>query len=473
VGGWGHLLGDRGSGYHIVHRSLCDTITMLDRKGRFGLFGQRALRQLQLNEPNELIAWMQGASKTEVAALAPLAFAAANEGDGVIRLLLSSFAGTLACDAMACARQLARTGKRVEFVLAGSVLLRQPAFARSVAKIIGEEWPGATVIPLARESVWGAVAMARSVAFSSGAPVRRPRRTPAPNVGAPELPLIPSTRELSPTERRNPRSMKLDELPLAEALELMWSEEATIPDALRRQRAPVEKLIRLVVRAFQSGGRLFYVGAGTSGRLGVLDASECPPTFRTPPELVQGIIAGGARALHAAVEGAEDDAAAGARAVEFRGVGRHDVVVGIAASGRTPFVWGALAAGRRRRAKTALICFNPHLVFAAGQKPDLVIAADLGPEVLTGSTRLKAGTATKLILNAVTTLAMVRLGKVIGNLMVDLNPSNVKLCDRAVRIVVELTGVPPDTARTTLEKHHWEVACAVQTLGRQRTVANS
>ena len=471
VGGWGHQLGDRGSGYHIVHRSLCDTITMLDRKGHFGLFGRRVLHHLQLNEPNELIAWIQGASKTEVAALAPLAFAAASEGDRVIRLLLDSFAWTLAYDAMACARQLARKGKRVEFVLAGSVLLRQPAFAGSVAKIIGEEWPGATVIPLPRESVWGAVAMARSVAGRSGAPVRRPIRTPRWNAGAPALPPIPSTRELSPTEHRNPHSLKLDQLPLAEALELMWSEEATIPDALRTQRPQVEKLIRLVVRAFRSGGRLCYVGAGTSGRLGVLDASECPPTFRTPPELVQGIIAGGARALHSAVEGAEDDLEAGTRAVEFRGLGQGDVVVGIAASGRTPFVWGALAEARRRGARTALVCFNPHLVFARGQKPDVVIAPDLGPEVLTGSTRLKAGTATKLILNAVSTLAMVRLGKVVENLMVDLNPSNVKLRDRAVRIVAELTGATPAVALMTLENHGWVVPGAIHDLAPRRAGA--
>jgi N-acetylmuramic acid 6-phosphate etherase len=181
------------------------------------------------------------------------------------------------------------------------------------------------------------------------------------------------------------------------------------------------------------GGRLFYVGAGTSGRLGILDAVECPPTFGISPHCVQGILAGGQSAMWRSVEGAEDSPAAGAAAIDYRGVNRNDLVIGIAASGRTPFVWGALAAARRKGARTVLICFNPHLRIAPASRPDLVIAPDVGPEVLTGSTRLKAGTATKVILNTLTTLTMARMGKVAGNLMVDLNASNRKLRDRAAR----------------------------------------
>jgi N-acetylmuramic acid 6-phosphate etherase len=177
-------------------------------------------------------------------------------------------------------------------------------------------------------------------------------------------------------------------------------------------------------------------------------------------------MAGGEAALHSAVEGAEDDFGAGERALQFRNVGPRDLVFGLAASGRTPFVWGALSAARRRGASTALLCFNPFLRFARGQKPDLVLAVNVGPEVLTGSTRLKAGTATKLVLNVVTTLAMVRLGKVVENLMVDLNPSNTKLRDRAVRIVCELTGCEQPKAKATLEQTHWVVKDAVKALGR-------
>ena len=264
----------------------------------------------------------------------------------------------------------------------------------------------------------------------------------------------------SPTEQRNPRSMKLDKLPLCQAICLMLYEDAHIIPALLKEFTRIEQAILLIVRAFQRGGRLFYVGAGTSGRLGVLDASECPPTFQTPPEMVQGIIAGGQRALWESIEGAEDDPEAGARAIGARGVGARDVVVGIAASGRTPFVWGALATAQKRRAATVLLTFNPSLRIPAGYRPRVVIAPNVGPEVLTGSTRLKAGTATKLVLNLFTTLAMVRLGKVISNLMVDVKASNTKLRDRATRILQALTGLDYASAQAALVKHHWQIKAA-------------
>jgi N-acetylmuramic acid 6-phosphate etherase len=200
----------------------------------------------------------------------------------------------------------------------------------------------------------------------------------------------------------------------------------------------------------------------------MLDASECAPTFGTPPDLVQGIIAGGQSALWQSVEGAEDEPDAGARAIEFRGITRLDVVVGIAASGTTPFVWGALREAKRRGATTVLVCFNPFLQIPRALRPALVIAPNLGPELLTGSTRLKAGTATKLLLNMFTTLAMVRLGKVRSNLMVDLNPANVKLRDRAVRIVRDLTRADYAAAQRVLERSGWVVKKAVGRLSRRR-----
>jgi N-acetylmuramic acid 6-phosphate etherase len=272
------------------------------------------------------------------------------------------------------------------------------------------------------------------------------------------------SRKLSPTESRNARSTRLDSMPVADSVELMLNEEARVTRVLLKNKALLTRAVDLVTQAFRSGGKLFYFGAGTSGRLGVLDASECPPTFRVPSTLVQGVIAGGDVALRSAVEGAEDDAAAGAREVRSRRITQRDVVVGIAASGTTPFVWGALVEARLRGAKTILLCFNPHLVIPRKMRPALVIALDLGAEVLTGSTRLKAGTATKLILNILTTLAMVRLGKVQSNLMVDLNPSNVKLRARAIRIVRELTGHDEAAAKTALEKSGWIVKRAVAAL---------
>jgi N-acetylmuramic acid 6-phosphate etherase len=269
---------------------------------------------------------------------------------------------------------------------------------------------------------------------------------------------------MSPTEQRNPRSMNLDRLTIEAALKLMWSEDARISRALMAVRQPTTRAIRAVVQAFKHGGRLFYVGAGTSGRLGVLDASECPVTFSTPPELVQAILSGGQTALWQSAELAEDDAEAGARAVEFRGVSARDVVVGIAASGTTPFVWGALTEAKRRRATTVLIAFNPFLRIPRAMRPNICITPDVGPEVLTGSTRLKAGTATKLILNALSTLAMVQTRKVLSNLMVDVVPANAKLRDRAARIVQQLTGADTASARAALEQTGWNVKRAAARL---------
>jgi N-acetylmuramic acid 6-phosphate etherase len=212
---------------------------------------------------------------------------------------------------------------------------------------------------------------------------------------------------------------------------------------------------------------LFYVGAGTSGRLGVLDASECPPTFRTDPEMVQGVIAGGKTALWRAVEGAEDDPEAGARAIQSRGITKRDTIVGIAASGRTPFVWGALEEAKKRGAATVLLTFNPNLRIPRAHQPTVLIAPNIGPELLTGSTRLKSGTATKLILNMFTTLSMVRVGKVLSNLMVDVKPTNVKLRDRAVRIVRTLTSANEKSARAALIRCGWIIKGAVASLRKK------
>lgn len=258
--------------------------------------------------------------------------------------------------------------------------------------------------------------------------------------------------------------MKLDRLSVGGAVDLMLAEEARTLRALRVERCNIERAVELVGRALKRGGRLLYLGAGTSGRLGVLDASECPPTFSCRPGQVQGIIAGGPTALWRSIEGAEDDAPAGARAVRARRVGRGDVVVGIAASGRTPFVWGGLIEARRRGAKTVLVCFNPFLQIPRAIRPEVVVAPNVGPEVLTGSTRLKAGTATKLLLNMFSTLAMVRAGKVVSNLMVDVQASNVKLRDRATRILQELSGVGYPEAEGALRKSNWNIRAALKRL---------
>ncbi len=229
----------------------------------------------------------------------------------------------------------------------------------------------------------------------------------------------------------------------------MNAEDRGVPDAVATQREEIALGITLIERAFRSGGRLFYVGAGTSGRLGILDASECPPTFGSDPELVQGIIAGGIEAVFRAQEGAEDLPENGARAVEEYGVRAGDVIIGIAASGTTPFVRGALTRAKALGATTGLIACTPiGDTFAATL--DLTIIAVTGPEVVTGSTRLKAGTATKLVLNMLTTGAMIRVGKTFGNLMIDLKATNLKLVDRSQRILMEVCGVTRDEAQALM-----------------------
>lgn len=261
---------------------------------------------------------------------------------------------------------------------------------------------------------------------------------------------VPIDRARLTTEKPNPRTRRLDCFSTLEVVDAINREDRLVADAVRRERRRIARAVEIIVERLRRGGRLFYVGAGTSGRLGVLDAAECPPTFGVPRTLVQGIIAGGARAVRRTVEGAEDDARDGAAQVERRRVNDKDVVVGIAACGLTPFVRGALRAARQRRAATVLLTCAPQV--RAATPVDVVICPVVGPEVITGSTRMKAGTATKLVLNTLSTATMVRMGKVYGNLMVDLRATSEKLRDRAERIVAAMTGLSRVGARRALRR---------------------
>lgn len=252
------------------------------------------------------------------------------------------------------------------------------------------------------------------------------------------------------TEATNPRSAGLDELSPEQIVALMNDEDAHVVAAVRAEAPAIARAVAVVADRFSRGGRLIYAGAGTSGRLGVLDASECPPTFNSPPSMVVGLIAGGHAALTRAIEGAEDDRDRGAAEVEGLNVSDKDVLVGIATSGRTPYVLGAVAAARAAGAFTiGLACNRPSLL---GDAVDLEIAPVVGPEILAGSTRLKAGTATKLVLNTLTTGAMVRIGKTFGNRMIDLQPTNEKLRIRTRRILRELSGLDDAAAADLLAR---------------------
>jgi len=267
------------------------------------------------------------------------------------------------------------------------------------------------------------------------------------------------------TEGRNPRTLDIDTLPTEEMLRVINAEDRTVADVVAGQIPQIAQAVDAVADAIRRGGRLFYVGAGTSGRLGVVDASECPPTFGTDPETVQAVMAGGDQAFTRAVEGAEDDRAQGAADIRRRGVSELDVVVGIAASGRTPYVLGAMEAAREAGATVvALVC---NAGSPMEELADITICTVVGPEVLMGSTRMKAGTAQKLVLNMLSTGAMIRLGKVYSNLMIGMQPTNEKLVRRAVRIVQLALDVEEQVARELLERsgHRIDVAIVMHEAG--------
>jgi N-acetylmuramic acid 6-phosphate etherase len=261
------------------------------------------------------------------------------------------------------------------------------------------------------------------------------------------------------TEQQNPASAGIDTLPSVEALRIINSEDHKVAGAVEQEIPAIARAVDATVAALERGGRLFYIGAGTSGRLGVLDASEIPPTFSASPEMVQGIMAGGERALTRASETSEDDPAAGSRDLLARGFTAQDVLVGIAASGRTPYVLGAIAEARRMGAVTIGICCTPDAELSrAVQHP---IAPLVGPEIVAGSTRMKAGTAQKLVLNMLSTATFIRLGYVYGNLMVNVQPTNHKLVERARRIIAQATGAAPARAAELLAESGNRVRTAI------------
>ncbi|WP_232104989.1 N-acetylmuramic acid 6-phosphate etherase [Gimesia chilikensis] len=266
------------------------------------------------------------------------------------------------------------------------------------------------------------------------------------------------------TEQRNPASDKIDAMSSLEIVQLMNAEDAGVAAAVAKEAETIAAAVDLVAEAFRRGGRLVYIGAGTSGRLGVLDASECPPTFNSPPEQVVGLIAGGRTALTNAVEGAEDHPEFAIADLQELGLSQDDVLVGIATSGRTPYVIAALQYAREQGA--AAIAFTCNQENQLADVADLTICPVVGPEVVTGSTRLKAGTATKMVLNMLTTGAMVRIGKTYGNLMVDLRATNKKLIDRSIRILIAFTDLPRDEAETVLEACHGELKTAIVSVKR-------
>ena len=274
------------------------------------------------------------------------------------------------------------------------------------------------------------------------------------------------------TEERNPNSTDIDLKSTSEIVQIFHEEDQKAVAAVEAESDAIAHAIDLCVDAFRTGGRLFYVGAGTSGRLGVLDASECPPTFSTPPEMVQGIIAGGDVALRRSIEGEEDKPESGARAVREQQLTPQDVIVGIASSGRTPYVIGALKQAHAIGATTIFLCCVPPPEQLKGWVTHFITPI-VGPEIITGSTRLKSGTATKLVLNMLTTVSMIKLGKVYNNLMVDVHASNSKLVARSIRIVQAATGVGIETAEAALTQANGQAKLAIVMLAKGLNVTDA
>jgi N-acetylmuramic acid 6-phosphate etherase len=449
AGGWGHILGDTGGGYFISIRVLRLILREYDlHRGEVQLTA-KILHARSLNNLDELVRWAQTADKMEIATLAPVVFEAAASGDVRVMEIIEEGALVLCEYTEAVASRLHLLAPKV--MLLGGLFHRDSIYTHAFRRRLKKNLPDARVATAERAPELGAAWLAAEM--DELTKVRaKPAENKIDNLAAPL------------TEQRNPRSENLEKMSARELVELFVEEERFVQDALRGAIVDLAKAIEIVTGALRKGGRLFYVGAGSSGRIGVLDASEIPPTFGASSDLVQGIIAGGVTALHRSVEGAEDEESVGALAMDERGTKDVDVVIGITASGRTPFVLGALGRAKSLGAKTILLTCNP--ATRGDELGNLAIHLAVGPEILTGSTRLKAGTATKVALNIISTGAMVALGKVRGNLMIDLHTSSTKLRDRAVRLVADLANCDYNSARERLEAGGWNLRAVVNQIGK-------
>ena len=460
AGGWGHILGDAGGGYSLSMQALRLILREHDLHRAQMDFSAKVLHALSLNNFDELVRWVQTADKMDIATLAPVVFEAGAAGDARMMEIIEEGARVLCEYTEAVADRLHLLAPKV--VLMGGLFYRDSIYTHAFRRRLKKNLPDARVTTAERAPELGAAWLAAE-AHDHATFQPKPSQHEIDDLAA------------ALTEQRNPRSVDLEKMAVQDLVQLFVEEEKFVQDALQTASAELARGIESVTQSLRNNGRLFYVGAGSSGRIGVLDASEIPPTFGAPTHLVQGIVAGGVTALHRSVEGAEDEESAGAFALDARGVKSADVVIGITASGRTPFVLGALAKAKSLGAKTILLTCNPAV--AAGVSPanlksaagtaaskefDLVIVLPVGPEILAGSTRLKAGTATKIALNIISTAAMIRLGKVRGNLMIDLHTTSTKLRDRAVRIVAEVTQRDYASARGLLEASDWNLRATLK-----------
>lgn len=445
AGGWGPLL-DQGGGYRLALDMLRAICRANDGLALPTSLTGRVLHSLDLAQPGDLIRWLYGSDRpaAEVAALAPLVLAEAEAGDSLAAGIVARSADILAEAVDAVARRLGVWVQPTPLVLAGSLLTQNSFYRDLVSQAVQTRLPHCQPrLPQADPATGAALLALEGLGYPLPGLTATPE--PAPDIWS--------------SEQRNLLTRQIDVQPALTLAALMHIQDQQAVAAVGAVLPAIAQAVEAIARRMGRGGRLIYAGAGTSGRLGILDAAECPPTFNSDPVQVIGLIAGGPAAIRGAVEGAEDDALAGATDVAKLAVGPNDSLVGLAASGRTPYVRGALEAARQRGALTiALTCNLPAPLADVAER---VIAPLVGPEALTGSTRLKAGTAQKLVLNMLSTGVMVRLGKSYGNLMVDVRASNAKLHNRARRIVAQACDLDETQAAALLARCQGEVKTAI------------
>ena len=451
AGGWGPLL-DQGSGYNMAQKALQAVAQASDQGNIPTKLTDKILAQLNLSQASHLVSWLYAPERqiAEIAALAPLVLNEAENGDLVAIEIVAECALALAEAVSAVVKQLNIRKQVYPLVLTGSLLNKNHFYQQLVGQTIHSQSPFVQIMPPQATAAVGAALLAFEALGHT-----------LPDKKCQPLPFIDGWA----SEQRNLLTYNLDIYPVLTLAGLMHIQDTQAVASVKTCLPLIAKSIEAIAERMKKGGRLIYVGAGTSGRLGILDASECPPTFNASPKQVLGLIAGGKTATTRAFEGAEDNAAHGADDINKLKIGPLDSVVGIAASGRTPYVKGALDSAKAQGALTiALTCNLPARIT---KNADYVIAPLVGPEALTGSTRLKAGTAQKLILNMLSTGVMVRLGKTYSNLMVDMKQSNVKLQARAIRIVAQACAIDEKQATEVLAQCRGDVKLAiVSTLGK-------
>lgn len=439
VGGWGHLLDDEGSGYYIGLNALKASIRGKDGRLLPTTLGDRIVSELKLESLEDIVDWSLSVTKDKIAALSGVVFDEARKGDRIARHIIDDAADALARGVEIVIGKLGMTRDRFKIVFAGGVFEVNRSYFDRVKERVERSAPRAEVIYPLHDGVYGAALVAQKYHEFDLLRKYRPQDG-SKGVGA-------------------AGAEHLEKKSSIELVDLMNREDAKVAKVVSLAREQIAQAVDLIVGVLRRGGRLIYIGAGTSGRLGVLDASECPPTFGVDPATVVGIIAGGDRAIRHAAEGAEDSAAGAVRDLKNIKLSARDIVTGISASGTTPYVLSALAYAKR--AKAATIGIACALSPALEKVCDVVICVPTGQELIQGSTRLKAGTATKMVLNCLSTASMIRMGKVYGDLMVDVTPTNRKLVARAQRIIATVAGCSEKEALLWLKRARGNAKTAI------------